>query len=102
MELTNLDKQIIFWSRAAIVLPVVTTLVLTIVYFLALIDIETLFFIAAGLYLITAAVWWWWTMTKIIYLYKKINKTSFDIYNISKEVSSIKQNIFTDNVDSGL
>jgi hypothetical protein len=98
MTLETLERQVLRWNRAAILVPIFFTAWLGFAYVFELCDLETLFFVAAGLYFTTAVVWWWWTMKSIHLLVKVLQGTKQGIVEIAVELKAIRKEIFIDNV----
>jgi len=97
MNLETLERQVLLWNRAAIVAPIFFTGVLFVAYFFQVCDLETLFFIACGLYFATAVVWWWWTMTSIRLLVKTLSSTKDSVIEVASELKSIREELTVDN-----
>lgn len=101
MTLDTLEKQVQFWNRAAVAVPIFCTGVLMVAYGFDLTDLATLFYIACGLYFTTAIVWWWWTMKSIHLLVKILQSTSAGIVDVADELKSIRKELQVDsNVDN--
>jgi hypothetical protein len=96
MTLEKLERQVLLWNRAAILAPVFFTGMLMIVWFFQLCNLQTLFFIACGLYFFTAVIWWWWTMKSIHLLVKTLTSTKDGILEIADELRSIRNEIELD------
>jgi hypothetical protein len=96
MTLEKLERQVLLWNRAAILAPVFFTGMLMIVWFFQLCNLQTLFFIACGLYFFTAVIWWWWTMKSIHLLVKTLTSTRNGIYEVADELRSIRYEIELD------
>ena len=99
MTLENLERQVLVWNQAAILVPVISTALLGFAYIFALLNLETLFFVASGLYIITAVVWWWWTMKSIHLLVKVLQGTNEGIVEVAGELKAIRKEISVDNAD---
>ncbi len=98
MTLENLEQQVLVWNRAAILVPVIFTTLLGFAYVFELCDLETLFFVASGLYFTTAVIWWWWTMKSIHLLVKVLQSTKEGIVEVAGELKAIRKEIQIDNV----
>jgi hypothetical protein len=96
MDLDKLERQVLLWNRAAILVPIFFTALLGVVYVLSLCDIKVLFFIACGLYFTTAIIWWWWTMKSIHLLVGILKKTNYGIKEVTDELRSIRNDITID------
>jgi hypothetical protein len=96
MTLDTLEKQVLFWNKAAIIVPIFFTFLLGLAYLLALFSTETLFFIACGLYTFTAIVWWWWTMKSIHLLVSVLKRTNLGITEVSLELRNIRKELSVD------
>jgi len=96
MTLDILERQVLFWNKAAILVPIFFTGLLCVAWFFAIMHLETLFFVACGLYFTTAVVWWWWTMKSIHLLVKTLQRTNQGIENVSIELRSIRNDITVD------
>lgn len=99
MTLETLERQVLVWNRAAILVPIVFTALLGFAYVFELCDLETLFFVASGLYFTTAVVWWWWTMKSIYLLVKVLQSTKEGIVEVAGELKAIRKEITIDNAD---
>jgi hypothetical protein len=97
MNLDKLEKQVIVWSRLALLVPVAVSGILAILYFYDFWNMQTLFYIACGLYFTTAVVWWWWTMKTIHYLIKIMKNANTDIQEVGVELRSIRKELQVDN-----
>lgn len=93
MELEKLEKQVLLWNRAAILVPIFVTGMLMLAYFLKVCDITTLFYIACGMYFFTAVIWWWWTMKSVHLLVKILKKTNKGIDKAVDEIISIRADL---------
>ena len=98
ITLEALERQVLFWNRAAILAPVFFTGLLMVAYFFQVCDLQTLFFIACGLYFATAVIWWWWTMTSIRLLIKTLTSTQQGVVEVATELKSIRKELQVDNV----
>jgi hypothetical protein len=97
MNLQKLEKQVLLWNRAAIILPIFFTGILMVTYFFQVCDLETLFYIACSLYFITAIVWWWWTMKSVHLLVKTLTATKESVQDVANELKSIRKELQVDN-----
>lgn len=97
MDLDKLEQQVLIWNRAAIVVPILFTGLLMVIYFFGLCDVRTLFFIASGLYFITAVIWWWWTMKSIHLLVKTLGATRDGVHQVAVELKNIREELQVDN-----
>ena len=97
ITLEALERQVLFWNRAAILAPIFFTGLLMVTWFLGLCDIQTLFFIACGLYFTTAVIWWWWTMKSIHLLVKTLTSTKEGVVEVAAELRSIREELQVDN-----
>ena len=97
MNLETLERQVLLWNRAAIVAPIFFTGVLFVAYFFQVCNLETLSFIACGLYFITAVVWWWWTMKSIHLLVKTLSTTKEGVVTVAQELRAIREELSVDN-----
>jgi len=98
ITLETLERQVLFWNRAAILAPIFFTGLLMVAYFFQVCGIQTLFFIACGLYFATAVIWWWWTMKSIHLLVRVLASTNVGIREVSTELRSIRKELQVDNV----
>ena len=96
MDLDKLERQVLIWNRAAIVVPIFVTGILMLTYFFQLCDLETLFYIACGLYFTTAVVWWWWTMKSIHLLVYTLKGTKQGVKDVADELRSIRKELQVD------
>ena len=99
MTLDNLEKQVLLWNRAAILVPIFVTGVLMLAYFFNLCEIETLFYIASGMYFFTAVIWWWWTMKSVQLLVKTLTATQQGVEIVAEELQSIRKELQVDNAN---
>ena len=97
LTLDDLERQVLFWNRAAILAPIFFTGLLMVAYFFSFVHLQTLFFIACGLYFATAVVWWWWTMKSIHLLVRVLSSTNESIQEVSVELKSIRKELQVDN-----
>lgn len=97
MTLEKLEAQVLWWNRSAILAPIVFTGLLMVAWFLALCEMQTLFFIACGLYFLTAVIWWWWTMKSIHLLVKTLTNTREGVVEVAEELKSIRKELQVDN-----
>ena len=97
ITLEALERQVLFWNRAAILAPIFFTGLLMVTHFIGLCDLQTLFFIACGLYFGTAVIWWWWTMTSIRLLVKTLTNTQKGVGEVAAELKSIREELSVDN-----
>lgn len=96
MTLDTLEKQVLFWNKAAILVPTFFTFLLGLLYILALVETQLLFFVACGLYFFTAVIWWWWTMKSIHLLVKVLQGTKESIVTVAEELKSIRKELQVD------
>jgi hypothetical protein len=96
MNLDKLEHQVQIWNKAAIFVPIFFTTLLMIGYVFSVFHLDTLFFIACGLYFTTAVIWWWWAMTSIRLLVKILKRASNNIEEVTIELRSIKSEITLD------
>lgn len=97
MDMEKLEKQVLLWSRAAILVPIFFTALLGASWWIQITDLETLFFVACGLYFTTAIVWWWWTMQSIRLLVRTLSSTSQSVSDVADELKSIRKELQVDN-----
>jgi len=97
MTLEKLEAQVLVWNRAAILAPIFFTGLLMVTWSFGLCDVQTLFFIACGLYFLTAVIWWWWTMTSIRLLVKTLSSTKDSVIEVATELKSIREELTVDN-----
>ena len=97
MTLEKLEAQVLVWNRAAILAPIFFTGLLMVTWLFGLCEIQTLFFIACGLYFATAVIWWWWTMTSIRLLVKTLSSTKDSVIEVATELKSIREELTVDN-----
>ena len=97
MTLEKLEAQVLMWNRAAILAPIFFTSLLMVAWFLSICSLQTLFFIACGLYFLTAVIWWWWTMTSIRLLVKTLTSTQEGVIEVAAELKSIREELQVDN-----
>ena len=99
MKLETIEKQILFWNKAAIIAPAFFTVLLSVMWAINLYHIEVLFFIACGLYFITAIIWWWWTMKSIYIILKLMANTNNNLEDVSIELKHIRNDIQVDYIN---
>ena len=97
MDLDKLERQVLLWNRAAILVPIFVTGILMLTYFFQLCGLETLFYIACGLYFATAVIWWWWTMKSIHLLVYTLKGTKAGVVEVADELRSIRKELQVDN-----
>ena len=97
MTLEQLERQVLMWNRAAILAPIFFTGLLMVAWLLSFCSTQTLFFIACGLYFVTAVIWWWWTMTSISLLVKTLTNTQQGVVEVAEELKSIREELSVDN-----
>lgn len=100
MMLEHIEKQAVVWNRAAILVPIIFTVLLGISYTLELFNLRILFFFACGLYFTTAVIWWWWTMKSIHLLIKMLQSTKEGIVEVASELKSIRKEIQVDSINN--
>ena len=93
MNLKKIEKEVVWWNRAAVILPIISTVTLFLLYKLDLSELPVLFYIALSLYVVTAITWWWWTMKNIVHLASLLTKTTKDIQLVIDEVKDMRNNI---------
>lgn len=93
MDLEKIEKEVIWWNRAAVMLPIVSTTILLLFYRLDLAELHVLFYIALSLYIVTAITWWWWTMKNIVHLAKILTKSTDEIKSVIQEVKDMRKDI---------
>lgn len=93
MDLEKIEKEVLWWNRAAVVLPIVSTAILFLLYRLNFAELYILFYIALSLYIVTAITWWWWTMKNIVYLTKLLTRTTDEIKTVVDEVKDMRNTI---------
>jgi len=98
MTLDKLEQQVLMWNRAAILAPIFFTGLLMVAWLLSFCSTQTLFFIACGLYFLTAVIWWWWTMTSIRLLVKTLTSTQQGVVEVAEELRSIREELSVDNL----
>lgn len=96
MTLEKLEKQVLLWNKAAILVPIFFTALLVALWFFNLCNLETLFFVACGLYFTTAVIWWWWTMKSVHLLVRIMQSTNEGIIQVSTELRSIRKELEID------
>ena len=97
MNLEKLERQVLLWNKAAIVAPIFFTGLLMVAWLLSFCSTQTLFFIACGLYFLTAVIWWWWTMTSIRLLVKTLTGTQQGVIEVAEELRAIREEFSVDN-----
>jgi hypothetical protein len=97
MTLEQLERQVLLWNRAAILAPIFFTGLLMVAWLLSFCSTQTLFFIACGLYFLTAVIWWWWTMTSIRLLVKTLTGTQRGVIEVAEELRAIREELTVDN-----
>ncbi len=97
MNLETLERQVLLWNKAAIIAPIFFTGMLFVAYTFKLCDLQTLFFMACGLYFTTAVVWWWWTMKSIHLLVKTLSSTKEGVIEVATELKAIRNELSVDN-----
>jgi len=97
MTLEKLERQVLLWNRAAILAPIFFTGLLMVAWLLSFCSTQTLFFIACGLYFLTAVIWWWWTMTSIRLLVKTLTGTQQGVVEVAEELRAIREELSVDN-----
>jgi len=98
ITLEALERQVLYWNRAAILAPIFFTGLLMLAWLFTLCSLQTLFFIACGLYFGTAVIWWWWTMKSIHLLVKTLTSTKDGVIEVAAELKSIRKELQVDNV----
>ena len=96
MTLEKLEQQVLVWNRAAILAPIFFTGLLMVSWFFSLCSTQMLFFIACGLYFLTAIIWWWWTMKSIHLLVKTLTSTKDGVIEVAQELKSIREELTVD------
>lgn len=104
MDLEKIEKEVLWWNRAAVALPIMSTVILLLLYNLDLAELHLLFYIALSLYIVTAITWWWWTMKNIIFLAKLLTRNADKIKTVVDEVKDMRNTILTvqKNLDNDL
>lgn len=97
MTLEKLERQVLLWNKAAILAPIFFTGLLMVAWLLSFCSTQTLFFIACGLYFLTAVIWWWWTMTSIRLLVKTLTGTQQGVIEVAEELRAIREELSVDN-----
>jgi|DEB0MinimDraft_6_1074348.scaffolds.fasta_scaffold00028_19 uncharacterized membrane protein len=97
ITLEALERQVLLWNRAAILAPIFFTGLLMLAWLFSFCSTQTLFFIACGLYFVTAVIWWWWTMKSIHMLVKILSSTNIGIKEVSNELKNIREELKVDN-----
>ena len=97
MTLERLERQVLLWNKAAILAPIFFTGLLMVAWLLSFCSAQTLFFIACGLYFLTAVIWWWWTMTSIRLLVKTLTGAQQGVIEVAEELKSIREELTVDN-----
>jgi len=98
MTLEKLEQQVLMWNRAAILAPIFFTGLLMVAWFLNLCSTQMLFFIACGLYFVTAVIWWWWTMKSIHLLVKTLTSTRNGVVEVAGELKAIREELTVDKI----
>jgi hypothetical protein len=98
MTLEQLEKQVLLWNKAAILVPIFVTGMLMVAYFFNMCSIDTLFYIACGMYFFTAIVWWWWTMKSVHLLVKTLSATKEGVIEVAAELKSIRKELQVDKI----
>lgn len=96
MTLERLERQVLLWNKAAILAPIFFTGLLMVAWLLSFCSTQTLFFIACGLYFLTAIIWWWWTMTSIRLLVKTLTGTQQGVVEVAEELKAIREELTVD------
>ena len=99
MTLEKIERQLLFWNNAAIIAPTFFTVLLSVLWATNLYHIEVLFFIACGLYFITAIIWWWWTMKSLYMILKLMDNTNNNLEEVSVELKHIRKDIQVDYIN---
>ena len=97
MTLEKLERQVLLWNKAAILAPIFFTGLLMLAWLLSFCSTQSLFFIACGLYFLTAVIWWWWTMTSIRLLVKTLTGTQQGVIEVAEELRAIREELTVDN-----
>ena len=97
MTLEKLERQVLLWNKAAILAPIFFTGLLMVAWLLSFCSTQTLFFIACGLYFLTAVIWWWWTMTSIRLLVRTLTGTQQGVVEVAEELRAIREELSVDN-----
>ena len=97
MTLEKLERQLLLWNRAAILAPIFFTGMLMVAWLMSFCSTQTLFFIACGLYFLTAVIWWWWTMKSIHLLVKTLTSTRDGVVEVAAELKIIREELQVDN-----
>jgi hypothetical protein len=97
ITLEALERQVLLWNRAAILAPIFFTGLLMVAWLLSFCSTQTLFFIACGLYFLTAVIWWWWTMTSIRLLVKTLTGAQQGVVEVAQELRNIREELSVDN-----
>jgi hypothetical protein len=97
MTLEKLERQVLLWNKAAILAPIFFTGLLMVAWLLSFCSTQTLFFIACGLYFLTAVIWWWWTMTSIRLLVKTLTGAQQGVVEVAQELRNIREELSVDN-----
>jgi hypothetical protein len=98
MNLETLERQVLMWNRAAILAPIFFTGLLMVAWLLSFCSTQTLFFIACGLYFLTAVIWWWWTMKSIHLLVKTLTITKEGVKEVAQELKAIRKELSVDSL----
>ena len=97
MNLENLEQQVILWTKAAIVVPILFTILLLLTWYFEFLDLNSLFFLACGSYFGVAIIWWWWTMQSVRLLIKTLQDTKQGVINVAIELKNIREELVIDN-----
>ena len=97
MTLEKLERQVLMWNNAAILAPIFFTILLFLAWVFSLCSLQSLFFIACGLYFFTAIIWWWWTMKSIHLLVKTLTSAKEGVVEVAAELKSIREELQVDN-----
>lgn len=97
MNLEKIEKQVLLWEKAAIIVPIIVTAILAGLWLASVFSFETLFYITCGMYFITAIIWWWWTMTTMRYVVGILKSTNSGIHAVSGELRNIRKEMALDN-----
>lgn len=98
MTIEQLERQVLLWNKAAIIVPIFFTGLLMVAYFFQICTIKELFFVACGLYFTTAVIWWWWTMKSIHLLVKTLGATREGVVEVAAELKDIRKELQVDNI----
>lgn len=91
-EIPNrIRKQVEYWNLFAKLAPIAFVVGGFFFYELNFCSLQTLLFVGAGLFAVTAVIWWFWTVNTIGFVSDRVHKAEEGIQDVLSDLKIIKE-----------